>query len=250
MRRAPKFISRSKSIRSRQKGVPTIAVFSLPARLLEARGHRVAVAMKRSRSAGALVDIPVNAASPVVRPQTPGVGVVCGAEENQKRTRRGYASCASAHEDARTLEMVRAAACASGEHEVLRYIQTMPFPMNERVELALLELNVLMRIHKASLGRIHLKASHAWTRGEPARVVALVEHAVRDARVTDALKHLVCVAFPSCASLAAAQHVFAVPTFLRQWHERNFGGGDVRVLEVTMRDADGADANAVYFPMG
>jgi hypothetical protein len=24
----------------------------------------------------------------------------------------------------------------------------------------------------------------------------------------------------------------------------------VRVLEVTMRDADGADANAVYFPMG
>jgi ribosomal protein L17 len=41
-----------------------------------------------------------------------------------------------------------------------------------------------------------------------------------------------------------------VPTFLRQWHERNGGGGDVRVLEVTMRDADGADANAVYFPMG
>ena len=206
--------------------------------------------MKRSRSAGALVDIPVNAASPVVRPRTPGVGVVCGAEENQKRTRRGYASCASAHEDARTLEMVRAAACASGEHEVLRYIHTMPFPMNERVELALLELNVLMRIHKASLGRIHLKASHAWTRGEPARVVALVEHAVRDARVTDALKHLVAVAFPSCASVAAAQHVFAVPTFLRQWHERNGGGGDVRVLEVTMRNADGADANAVYFPMG
>ena len=218
--------------------------------LSEGRGHRVAVAMKRSRSADALVDIPVNAACPVVRPQTPGVGVVCGAEENQKRTRRGYASCASAHEDARTLEMVRAAACAAEEREVIRYIQTMPFPMNERVELALLELNVLMRIHKASLGRIHLKASHAWTRGEPARVVALVEHAVRDARVTDALKHLVAVAFPSCASVAAAQHVFAVPTFLRQWHERNGGGGDVRVLEVTMRDADGADANVVYFPMG
>ena len=124
--------------------------------------------------------------------------------------------------------MVRAAACASGEHEVLRYIHTMPFPMNERVELALLELNVLMRIHKASLGRIHLKASHAWTRGEPARVVALVEHAVRDARVTDALKHLVAVAFPSCASVAAAQHVFAVPTFLRQWHERNGGRGRAR----------------------
>ena len=50
--------------------------------------------------------------------------------------------------------------------------------------------------------------------------------------------------------MAAAQHVFAVPTFLRQWHERNGGGGDVRVLEVTMRNADGADANAVYFPMG
>lgn len=210
------------------------------------------MAMKRSRSAGALVDIPVNAASPVVRPETPGVGVTCGvgAEENQKKARNGYTSCASAHEDARTLEMVRAAACATGEHEVLRYIQTMPFPMNERVELALLELNVLMRIHKASLGRLHLRASHAWTRGEPARVVALVEHAVRDARVTGALKHLVSVAFPSCASLAAAQHVFAVPTFLRQWHERNGGGGDVRVLEVTMRDADGADANAVYFPMG
>lgn len=210
------------------------------------------MAMKRSRSAGALVDIPVNAASPVVRPETPGVGVTCGvgAEENQKKARNGYTSCASAHEDARALEMVRAAACATGEHEVLRYIQTMPFPMNERVELALLELNVLMRIHKASLGRLHLRASHAWTRGEPARVVALVEHAVRDARVSDALKHLVSVAFPSCASLAAAQHVFAVPTFLRQWHERNGGGGDVRVLEVTMRDADGADANAVYFPMG
>ena len=241
--------------------MPTIAAdisFTLAAaRLSEARRHCVAVAMKRSRSSGTLVDIPMNAVYPLVRPETSGVGVVCGVgaeferqQEKQKRVRSGYASCASAHEDARTLEMVRAAARAAGEHEVIRYIQTMPFPMNERVELALLELNMLMRIHKASLGRVQLKASHAWTRGEPARVVALVEHAVRDARLIGALKHLVFVAFPSCASLAAAQHVFAVPTFLRQWHERNGGGGDVRVLEVTMRDADGAHANAVYFPMG
>jgi hypothetical protein len=124
----------------------------------------------------------------------------------------------------------------------------MPFPMNERLELALLELNVLMRIHKQKLPSLRLKASHAWTRSEPARVAALIEHAIRDTRVTDFVKHLTTVAFPNCATLAAAQHVFAVPTFLAQWHRRNGIAGDVRVLEVTMGDAHGANANAVFFP--
>ena len=55
---------------------------------------------------------------------------------------------------------------------------------------------------------------------------------------------------PSASRMVTSSTRTSPPPKLRQWHERNFGGGDVRVLEVTMRDADGADANVVYFPMG
>jgi hypothetical protein len=52
--------------------------------------------------------------------------------------------------------MVRAAACVSGEHEVTRLVQSFSFPLNERVELALLELNLLMRMHRLNLAKLQV----------------------------------------------------------------------------------------------
>ena len=213
--------------------------------------------MKRSRSS-ALADLSVNSESPL-RPETPacasfgsGNGALdftASADNRSQRIRKGYATCSPSASDSHNLTMVWAAACSAGEHTVVHFLKSMSFPLNERVELGILELNMLMRIHKHSIPTVRLKASHQWTRAEPAKVVSLIEHAICEPRVTDLVKHLVTVAFPACVSLAAAQHVFAVPTFLAQWQRKNGQEGNVRVLEVTMCDASGRQANAVYFPL-
>tara|TARA_B110000093_G_scaffold182091_1_gene227781 strand:- start:3083 stop:3613 length:531 start_codon:yes stop_codon:yes gene_type:complete len=139
----------------------------------DARGgtHVSVRAMKRSRG-GALADRSVNAESPM-RPETPGVacwssgsggaandfsGDFIGEENRNQRLRTGYLghghpSCA---EDSDALAMVRAAACVSGEHEVTRLVQSFSFPLNERVELALLELNLLMRMHRLNLAKLQV----------------------------------------------------------------------------------------------
>jgi len=67
--------------------------------------------------------------------------------------------------------------------------------------------------------------------------------------VTDLIKHMVTVAFPLCTELSAAQHVFAVPSFLALRRAKNAAAGDVRLLEGTVPDAAGARANSVYFPL-
>ena len=171
--------------------------------------------MKRL-SSSVLSDLPVDSNA---RPSTP---VQSGCPSTiAKRPRRGFTSVASAATDARNLEMVRAAARASGEVELLALIASLPFPLNERVELALLELNCLMRLHRDDLPHLTLRASHSWSKAAPTRVVSLVDGAIRSQRVVDLIRHLVEVTFPSAVAAQAAQHVFEAPRWMRSFCQRN-----------------------------
>ena len=63
-------------------------------------------------------------------------------------------------------------------------------------------------------------------------MLSLIEQGIRDKKVTDLIKHTVTVAFLLCTELSAAQHVFAVPSFLALRRAKNAAAGDVRLLEV------------------
>jgi hypothetical protein len=63
-------------------------------------------------------------------------------------------------------------------------------------------------------------------------VLSLIEQGIRDKKVTDLIKHTVTVAFLLCTELSAAQHVFAVPSFLARRRAKNGAAGDARLLEV------------------
>jgi hypothetical protein len=203
--------------------------------------------MKRL-SSSVLSDLPVDSNA---RPSTPVLpsGEGC-ASKIAKRPRRGFTAVASAATDARNLEMVRGAARASGEVELLALIASLPFPLNERVELALLELNCLMRLHRDDLPHLTLRASHSWSKAAPTRVVSLVDGAIRSQRVVDIIRHLVEVTFPSAVAAQAAQHVFEAPGWMRSFCQRNHTNpAAVRILEFTLHDAEGRASNALYFPL-
>lgn len=242
--------------------------------------------MKRVRSSDAvLASLPVETngacAAPLIRPRTPslhgGDGKVRAIDDDAiaraKRSRLGFTPKSSSEADERLRDMARDAARASGEVELLRMIDTLPFPLNEREELALVELNVLMRVHRESLPRLRLRASHSWTKADPRRVVDLVADAIpRNPRVAHLLRHLARVAFPDAVAAHAAHHVFDVPPWLKSWCARNPGGAGaasaagrgaafsgeggeapaalvVSVVEFTMYEARGHASNALYFPL-
>ena len=152
-----------------------------------------------------------------------------------------------------TRNIARIAAEVAGLVEMVALMHSLPrcnLKLNERTELALLELNVLLKRNKKCSGAVKLKSSHAWTRKSPQQVVALVSSAVRGDPAMTLVRHLVQTTYPCCSAAAAARHVLEAPPWLQPWCERfQIDSDNVVLLELTLHDAVGRMSNPLFFPL-
>lgn len=214
-------------------------------------GSPVAMGIKRRQDEYPLADFPVNID---ILPRYPGdtISAVVSATDYSKKSRKGYLAAASSERDIANRDAARQAACISGETELVAMLQSLPYPMNERKELMLLELNMLVRLNRCGVRDLCVKSSHSWTRNDPRRIVSTVAAAAVGGSHTavELMTHLVGVTFPTCSSASAMHHVFDCPGWLRSWCARHsVPCKDVSVLQLTLYDATGRGSNAMYFPL-
>ncbi len=207
--------------------------------------------IKRRQDEYPLADFPVNIE---ILPWYPGdqISAVVSVSDSSKKSRKGYLAACSSERDVANRDAARQAAVASGEMELVAMLQSLPYPMNERKELMLLELNMLVRLNRCGMRDLWVKTSHSWTRNDPRRIVSTVAAAVgeRSRLAVELMTHLVGVTFPTCSSASAMHHVFDCPGWLRSWCARHsVPCKDVSVLQLTLYDATGQSSNAMYFPL-
>jgi hypothetical protein len=148
--------------------------------------------------------------------------------------------------------IARVATEVAGHVEMVALMHSLPrcnLKLNERTELALLELNILLKRSKHLAGEIHLKNSHSWCRNLTQKIIANVSATVRADPALTLVRHLVSTTYPRCSAAAAAKHVFEAPPWLQSWCERyHVEVNNVVVLELTLFDA-GRASNPMFFPL-
>lgn len=151
-------------------------------------------------------------------------------------------------------KMARVAAEVAGLFELVTLLHSLPrcdVKLDETTELALLELNILLKRQKRcdNLG-VKLISSHSWTRNRTQKIVASVASAVPADPAITLVHHLVNTTYPRCSAAAAAKHVFEAPPWLQTWCERyRVEANNVVVLELMLFDAVGRVSNPLFFPL-
>ena len=153
-------------------------------------------------------------------------------------------------------DVARVAAEVGGHVELaalLRSLSRSSFTLNECSELALLELNIIMKNNQrdAPAGlTLPLKSSHSWTRSATQKVLEGICAAVKTDPVSTLVRHLVQTTYPCCSAAAAAKIVFQAPPWLQPWCERyHVEASNVVALELTLFDALGRASNVMLFPL-